>query len=573
MNRAIIIWMISLLCCCRVMAQTYNVGDLYTASDGSKGIVYYLFPDGHGGLAVALNDASEDCVWGNSSDVPGLTNQTPYFTQNLLIDTAGYTNTLTLRTFYNNNDYAAGLVDFAHGWFLPSIAQLRMLYGQLPFISSSITSAGGTEMSLDWYWSSTEASSFEAWCIDFGANTSSGDFVRKEKTGMNKVRAVCYIDLSQVYYDTSLTYQWNTGSTQPYIDVNPSQTTTYQVTATTDFGCSNTAEQTVLVGSGSAQTIYDTICKGAGYEANGFSLSEDETQTAGTLTRTRMMTTDGCSSNFTLQLKVNEPAASTFSATAYGSYTWNGVTYYESGEYTQHFNCANGCDSVVTLHLTISGPPQVGIIATNDTICEGDDVMLRAVLHNAEVYLPIPPVAVGDILCTDNTIVKPYAWPVTGKTASGVVCYVDDTGEHGWAIHLHEQGVMPWSTAQSGSIPNAIIHDSPAEAISDYNGMYNTLAIRSVTNTSLYPAAMAVDYDNGWYLPASGQLYLMFPLMPILNESLAVCGGTLFDLYSSWYYCSSSVAVARNMWSLDYYGYITHYLPGLDYHVRSMCNF
>lgn len=370
MNRAIILWIILLLCCYMAMPQTYNIGDLYTASDGSQGIVYYLFPDGHGGLAVGLNDASEDCVWGNSSDVPELTNQAPFYTQNLLIDTAGYTNTLTLRTFYNNNDYAAGLVDFDHGWFLPSIAQLRMLYGQLPFISSAITSAGGTELSLDWYWSSTEANSFEAWCIDFGANTSSGDFVRKEKTGMNRVRSICYINLSHVYYDTALTYQWNTGSTQPYINVNPAQTTTYQVTATTDYGCSNTAEQTVLVGSGSAQTIYDTICKGAGYEANGFSLSEDETNTEGTLTRTRTMTTSGCSSNLTLQLKVNEPAASTFSATAYGSYTWNGVTYYESGDYTQHFNSVEGCDSVVTLRLTIT--PEVPL---PDNVFDGDCVL------------------------------------------------------------------------------------------------------------------------------------------------------------------------------------------------------
>ena len=187
---------------------------------------------------------------------------------------------------------------------------------------------------------------------------------------MNKVRAVCYIDLSQVYYDTSLTYQWNTGSTQPYINVSPSQTTTYTVTGTTDYGCSNTAEQTVLVGSGSAQTIYDTICKGAGYEVNGFTLTSAETGAAGTLTRTRTMTTSGCSSNLTLQLKVNEPETSTFSATATGNYTWNGVTYYESGDYTQHFNSAVGCDSVVTLRLTIT--PEVPL---PDNVFDGDCVL------------------------------------------------------------------------------------------------------------------------------------------------------------------------------------------------------
>lgn len=37
-----------------------------------------------------------------------------------------------------------------------------------------------------------------------------------------------------------------------------------------------------------------------------------------------------------------------------GSYEWNGITYTESGTYTQTFTNAVGCDSVVTLHLTIA---------------------------------------------------------------------------------------------------------------------------------------------------------------------------------------------------------------------------
>ena len=38
------------LCCCgAVFAQSYQIGDVYTAPDGSRGIVYYLHPDGSGG--------------------------------------------------------------------------------------------------------------------------------------------------------------------------------------------------------------------------------------------------------------------------------------------------------------------------------------------------------------------------------------------------------------------------------------------------------------------------------------------------------------------------------------------
>lgn len=43
-----------------------------------------------------------------------------------------------------------------------------------------------------------------------------------------------------------------------------------------------------------------------------------------------------------------------FSDTACVNYTWNDRTYYWSGDYTQTMELPNGCDSVVTLHLTIN---------------------------------------------------------------------------------------------------------------------------------------------------------------------------------------------------------------------------
>ena len=44
-----------------VFGQTYHIGDLYTAPDGSQGVVFYENPDGSGGLVVALNNASNVC--------------------------------------------------------------------------------------------------------------------------------------------------------------------------------------------------------------------------------------------------------------------------------------------------------------------------------------------------------------------------------------------------------------------------------------------------------------------------------------------------------------------------------
>lgn len=567
------LWLtILFLCCCVILsAQTYRIGDVYTAPDGSRGIVYYIHPDGSGGWVVALTDASDGCTWGDTTDVPELTNQNPTYKQNLLYDTSGYVNTQTLRSYQNNNaTYAAGKVDFAHGWVLPSPAQLRMLYGQLPFIDTAITNAGGTTLANGVYWSSAECSGSKAWRANFHI-----EFYQTSKSTSCRVRAVRSFSNTAVVYDTSLTYQWNTGSTQPYIDVNPSQTTTYQVTATTDYGCSNTAEQTVLVGSGSAQTIYDTICKGAGYEANGFTLTAAETGTAGTLTRNRTLETEGCSSNLTLQLMIKSPVAELVEATTFGSYIWNGVTYYESGDYTQTFTAANGCDSVVTLRLTISPMPEADVTATADTICSGDEVTLQTnvTFTSSGPVLHVPPVAIGDILCTDGSIVKPSAWPVAGKTARGVVFYVDSTNAHGWAMHLQDQATsVTWGNYQVDipDLPNYSGTDIP----DDINGYSNTQTIRATGSAITYPAAWAVDFDDGWYLPAAGQLSVMSTVIMFVNPTLSLVEGQPLPVDDYYTYWSSTECSATYAWRLEntngVWGYHKQIMTS---RVRSVCTF
>lgn len=74
---------------------------------------------------------------------------------------------------------------------------------------------------------------------------------------------------------------------------------------------------------------------------------------SGTYTQT-FLAANGCDSIVTLNLTVGQPMTSTSSATACGSYVWNGQTYTQSGTYTQTFQTANGCDSVVTLNLTVN---------------------------------------------------------------------------------------------------------------------------------------------------------------------------------------------------------------------------
>ncbi len=63
---------------------------------------------------------------------------------------------------------------------------------------------------------------------------------------------------------------------------------------------------------------------------------------------------NGCPSADTLYLTINTGTTITESATACNSYVWNGATYTVSGTYTRAFTNANGCASDSVLNLTIN---------------------------------------------------------------------------------------------------------------------------------------------------------------------------------------------------------------------------
>ena len=68
---------------------------------------------------------------------------------------------------------------------------------------------------------------------------------------------------------------------------------------------------------------------------------------------------------------------SEFADTACVQYVWNGHTYTVSGDYDQHFTAPDGCDSTVTLHLTILNP-SVYIISHNPDFCSTHETVLEA---------------------------------------------------------------------------------------------------------------------------------------------------------------------------------------------------
>jgi hypothetical protein len=95
-------------------------------------------------------------------------------------------------------------------------------------------------------------------------------------------------------------------------------------------------------------------------------------QTSGTYVQ-NFQTVDGCDSTVTLNLTIYTPTSSSFSETSCEPFTWNGNTYASSGQYSQTLIGSNGCDSIVTLNLTILNGPtaqvtQDGLLLTANTV-------------------------------------------------------------------------------------------------------------------------------------------------------------------------------------------------------------
>ncbi|MBS1657826.1 MAG: T9SS type A sorting domain-containing protein, partial [Bacteroidetes bacterium] len=89
-------------------------------------------------------------------------------------------------------------------------------------------------------------------------------------------------------------------------------------------------------------------------------------------------TVNGCDSVVTAHVTINHAAVSSISATSCDNYTlpW-GATVAASGDYSHTYATVNGCDSVVTAHVTINASP-VASATNNSPACEGSTLSLSA---------------------------------------------------------------------------------------------------------------------------------------------------------------------------------------------------
>jgi hypothetical protein len=249
--------------------------------------------------------------------------------------------------------------------------------------------------------------------------------------------------------------------------------------------------------------------------------SGDETHTTSGTYMDTIYNVAGCDSIMTINLTITQPSASTISPVACseyispsGNYTWT-----TSGTYLDTIPNAVGCDSVITVNLTINQPTSATIspVACIDyTSPSGNDVWTVS-----GTYMDTIPNAVGcdSVITVELTINQPTASTITAQACEE---YTSPSGTYTWMT----------SGTYMDTIPNLNGCDSVITI---------DLTINNATSSSLtvaqcgdYTAPDGAVYDtSGTYQATLTDIHGCDSVITIdltiapLDTSLTLVGGTL----------------------------------------------
>ncbi len=211
---------------------------------------------------------------------------------------------------------------------------------------------------------------------NFGASLTGVDQFFKGKLDDVGVwnRALSASEIAQIYTfsDSPITYVWSTGDTSSSIIVNPTTTTTYYCTISNGI---TTSTDTTIVRVRTSITIINTsICSGQSYLFNGVN------RTIAGAYRDTFTNYTGCDSIVTLNLTVRSTSTGTINTSICSgqSYLFNGINRTIAGAYRDTFTNYTGCDSIVTLNLTVRST-STGTI--NTSICSGQSYLFNGIIR------------------------------------------------------------------------------------------------------------------------------------------------------------------------------------------------
>ncbi len=201
--------------------------------------------------------------------------------------------------------------------------------------------------------------------IDGNTYTSSTNTPTWTLTNVNGCDSVVTLDLTINYSNTGTdvqtacdTYTWIDGNTYT------SSTNTPTWTLTNVSGCDSVVTLDLTINYSNTGTDVQAAC-------GSYTWIDGNTYTTSTNTPTWTLTNvSGCDSVVTLDLTINYPNTGTDVQAACGSYTWIDGNTYTSSTNTPTWTLTNisGCDSIVTLDLTINALPDSTVSVSGFTI-------------------------------------------------------------------------------------------------------------------------------------------------------------------------------------------------------------
>ncbi len=319
--------------------------------------------------------------------------------------------------------------------------------------------------------------------------------------------------------------------------VNYTSGGTYTATLTNALGCDSVVTLNLTIQNSNSGSETVTVCDSYTWSANGVSYTSGGTYTA-TLTNAL-----GCDSVVTLNLTIQNSNSGNETVTVCDSYTWsaNGVNYTSGGTYTATLTNALGCDSVVTLNLTIqnsnSGNETVTVCDSYTWSANGVNytsggtytAMLTNVLgcdSVATLHLTINHSNQVDEMIT---ACDAYTWPVNGVTYTTSGTYN--------ASYTNALGC--------DSIHTLVLNISQADTTVTQNG--TTLTANQVGATYQW-----LDCDNG-YAPITGETNSTFVIPDNGNYAVEVSINGCVD--TSACYSDGSVGIVEQSFGSNFNAY------------------
>jgi hypothetical protein len=270
------------------------------------------------------------------------------------------------------------------------------------------------------------------------------------------------------------------GSTYNFNGRTLTQSGSYHDTLQTVLGCDSIVTVTLTVNPAVTSSTNASICAGGSYNFNGTTLIH-----AGSYNDT-LHTVTGCDSIVTVAVTVNPAVTSGFTAAicAGGSYNFNGTSVNHAGNFNDTLHTVTGCDSIVTLHLSVN---QASGSTISASLCAGGTYTFgNNTLSASGTYYDTLSTAQGcDSIITLSLIVNP---PI-GSTIHASICANSSYSFNGQQITTGGT-YTEQLTAQNGC-------DSTVTLVLQVNSFVNTAITAAICTGSTYNF-------NGHILTAAG---------------------------------------------------------------------